>query len=116
MISPDLYFETRGGKFTDQIALAAGKMRAELALIESKLMTKKYLAGERLSAADLIIYPIIMQLNRSAASDRDDTHALAIYPLAQYFPRIADWASRMEKIPGYTNAYPPHWKPEKRLN
>jgi glutathione S-transferase len=104
-------FRNKGGEFTDQIALAAEKMRAELALIESKLMTKEYLAGERLSAADLIIYPIIMQLNRAAASDRDDTHTLAIHPLAQCFPRISDWASRMEKIPGYTNAYPPHWKP-----
>ena len=49
-------------------------------------MTKKYIIGERLSAANLIIYPIIMQFNRAAAHDRDDTHALAIYPLAQCFP------------------------------
>lgn len=49
-------------------------------------MTKEYIIGERLSAANLIIYPIIMQFNRAAAHDRDDTHALAIYPLAQCFP------------------------------
>jgi glutathione S-transferase len=67
-------FRNKGGEFTDQIALAAEKMRTELALIESKLMTKEYLAGDRLSAADLIIYPIIMQLDRAAASDRDYTH------------------------------------------
>jgi glutathione S-transferase len=104
-------FRSKGAEFTEQIALAAEKVRAELALIETKLMTMEYLAGERLSAADLITYPIIMQLGRTAERDNDDAHALAIHPLAQYFPRIADWASRMEKIPGYANAYPPHWKP-----
>lgn len=104
-------FRSKGAEFTDQIALAAEKVRAELALIETKLMTTEYLASGRLSAADLITYPFIMQVSRAAARDRDDTHALEIHPLAQCFPHIADWALRMEKIPGYANAYPPHWKP-----
>lgn len=103
-------FRNKGAEFTDQIALAAEKIRAELALIETTLMTKQYLAGDRLSAADLIIYPFVMQLDRAAARDSDNIHALSVYPLTECFPHIANWTSRLEQIPGYANAYPPHWK------
>ena len=103
-------FRNKGAEYTDQIAHAAEKIRTELSLIETKLTTQPFLAGERLSAADLITYPIIMQLARSAALDNDDAHALAVHPLASRYPQISKWAVLMENIPGYANAYPPHWK------
>jgi len=62
-----------------------------------------------MSAADLIAYPVIMQLDRAGQREEAKDFDLA-YPLRDHFPNLAAWRARMESLPGYENAYPPHWK------
>jgi len=92
-----------------QIAQAAEKVRAELALYEARLAFAPFLAGRTLSAADLVVYPVLMQLGRAAAREQAQGFDLA-WPLSDNLPNVARWAARIEALPGYADAYPPHWK------
>lgn len=103
-------FRGKGDAFAEQIAEAAGPVRAELAQLETTLSARPWLAGETLSAADLATYPVVMQLLRAAGREEAAPHALQVYPLAEHFPNLAAWAGRIEALPGYDEAYPPHWK------
>lgn len=103
-------FRGKGEAFAEQIAEAAEPVRAELARLETTLSAEPWLAGEALSAADLTTYPVVMQLMRAAGREEAAPHALGVYPLAKHFPNLAAWAGRIEALPGYDDAYPPHWK------
>ena len=35
---------------------------------------------------------------------------LGIAPFRSHYPALAAWQVRMEELPGYDQAYPPHWK------
>lgn len=103
-------FRGKGKEFSEKITAAAAKVRHELSLMEAALSKSPWVAGDRLSAADLVVYPVIMQLLRGAAREGEAELELAIYPLADYFPRTGAWCEAMSKLRGYENAYPPHWK------
>lgn len=103
-------FRGKGMEFKDQIADAAVKVRDELAPLEALLSSASWIAGDRLSAADLVLYPMVMQLMRAAGREEAAAHSLSVYPLAQHFPNFGAWCERIETLPGYDDAYPPHWK------
>ena len=103
-------FRGKAADFADKIKEAAETVRDELALYETALNENKWLAGSALSAADLIAFPVTMQLMRAAGREDAEPLQLAIYPLADHFPNLAAWVSRVEALSGYDNAYPPHWK------
>jgi glutathione S-transferase len=103
-------FRGKAADAAEKIKDAAETVRDELALYETALNKNDWLAGDILSAADLTAFPVIMQLMRAVIREDAAPLELAIHPLANYFPNIAAWVSRMEALPGYDNAYPPHWK------
>jgi glutathione S-transferase len=103
-------FRGKGREFTNQITDAAAKVRNELALIEASLSKAPWISGDNLSAADLVVYPVMMQLERAAAREEEAELELAIYPFGENFPNIDVWRQEIENLPGYQNAYPPHWK------
>jgi len=103
-------FRGKAAEFVDKITEAAETVRDELALYETALNENEWIAGDILSAADLIAFPVIMQLMRAVSREDAEPLQLAMYPLADHFPNLANWISRVEMLPGYDNAYPPHWK------
>lgn len=103
-------FRGKAAEFADQITKAAVAVRDELALLDSQLASSPWLARETPSAADLVTYPVVMQLVRAVSRDEAGPLDLAIHPLTDHFPAVAAWAERVEALPGYGNAYPPHWK------
>tara|TARA_R110002110_G_scaffold1294_11_gene5337 strand:- start:2278 stop:2940 length:663 start_codon:yes stop_codon:yes gene_type:complete len=103
-------FRGKGREFAAQITDAAAKVRDELALIETGLSAASWIAGDKLSAADLVTYPVVMQLFRAAAREQEAELNLSIQPAADHFPNIDAWCREIEKLPGYDKAYPPHWK------
>jgi glutathione S-transferase len=52
-------FRGKGVDFKDQIADAAAKVRGELGLLEVRLSSTPWIAGDALSAADLVVYPTV---------------------------------------------------------
>ena len=103
-------FRGRGAEFAEQITAAAENVRGELALLESRLGESDWVSGAMLSAADLTVFPVLMQLARAAGRDEAEALELGVYPFDQHYPRLAEWCGRIEALPGYENAYPPHWK------
>jgi glutathione S-transferase len=103
-------FRGKGAEFADRITSAAETARHELSLLEARLAATTWLAGEKLSAADLVVYPVLMQLLRAATREDGASLSLAIHPLDTHFPQLGAWAARIENLPGYDNAYPPHWR------
>lgn len=103
-------FRGKAQEFAQQIIDAAAVVRAELAMLETRLSAGPWIAGKDLSAADLVLYPVLMQLLRAVARDDAVPLDLALHPLGDHFPKLDAWCRRMTALPGYDNAYPPHWK------
>ena len=102
-------FRGKGAEFEEQITEAAVTVRKELTLLETSLSSSPWLTGQTLSAADLFVFPFLMQLKRAVARDEAKPMSLDIHPFDTYFPNIATWQARIETLPGFRNAYPPHW-------
>jgi glutathione S-transferase len=60
-------FRGKSAEFVEQITKASVSARAELALLETRLGSGSWFAGDRASAADLIAFPVVMQLTRALA-------------------------------------------------
>ena len=103
-------FRGKAQEFADQVTKAAGTVRDELGLLEARASDGPWLAGEAISAADLVAYPVVMQLLRAVSRDDAAPLDLGLHPLSDVFPMLDGWCRRMETLPGYDNAYPPHWK------
>ena len=103
-------FRNKVAEFKEQIADAAAKLHDELVLLSERLSASKCLAGTKASAADRIVFPVLMQLNRAAGQENAAALGLAITPLDTNYPMLAAWQARMKAPPGFESAYPPHWK------
>ena len=68
-------FRGKAADAAEKIKDAAETVRDELALYETALNENEWLAGDTLSAADLIAFPVIMQLMRAVG--REDAETVA---------------------------------------
>lgn len=94
----------------DKIKASAIQAHEALEWVETVLETSPYLAGASLSAADVSFMPIVQGLIR--AGHRDDAKALDIGfdNFEKDYPCISAWLGKIEAVPGYDRAYPPHWR------
>ena len=93
-----------------EIKASAIEAHGALEWVESVLSRDHYLAGENLSAADVSYMTIVQGLIR--VGGRDDAKALELGfdTFEQTYPAITAWLGRMEALPAYDRAYPPHWR------
>ena len=89
---------------------AAGELHGELGRMEEVVSARGWLAGERLSAADLAVYPFVEGLLRAAGKEAVRPMDLGLLPLAGRYPALEDWRQRIMAVPGYARTYPPHWR------
>ena len=93
------------------IAIAAREaIETEFVYLNKSLQDKDYLASENLSAADLVLYPVIPFLSRAAIKENTEEVSGSLRTLDKSYPAIVAWCKRIESIPGYEKTYPPHWK------
>lgn len=86
----------------DEIASERKALGDEFAMFEGYI-AGDYLAGE-LSAADFTLYPMIALCLRMERKKPDLAIRSAIGP------KLAAWMTRIEALPYFDKAYPPHWK------
>ncbi len=101
------------GKLPDekQIAITARTaIEKELVNINDHLRNKDYLAHEALSAADIVLYPVLSFLFRAANKENTEEISGTLRSIDECYPGIGAWQKRIESIPGYEKTYPPHWK------
>jgi glutathione S-transferase len=89
---------------------ARGPAHDALSWVDETLNGAAYFAGSTITAADIILLPVMQALARAAGKDVAAHLDLAILPMEETYPGIAAWLARMETLPGYGNSYPPHWR------
>lgn len=108
-IVASVFFDTLAEKI-EEITRAMHVMAAEARTIENRLASSEWLVGERVSAADMTIFPQIMLLLRAMEKKEAEDLRARFIPMEQNYPAIAAWIRRMEQLPGYDRTYPPHWR------
>ena len=93
-----------------QVDAAADAVHGEMLALEERLRDGRWLAGDALSAADIAIYPIVEGILRAAAKPAARAVDIRVLPFERTHPSMAAWRKRIMALPGYDNAYPPHWR------
>jgi glutathione S-transferase len=100
--------ETKG--LEEELRAIAAQVREEIALYEGRLAQSRYLAGPRLTAADLVLYPTLMLIGRIGTRAPALDLGLGLENLRASHPNVDRWARTIEALPGYDATYPPHWR------
>ncbi len=93
-----------------EIEAASVSVSEEFSKINSQLSSQKFLAGSTLSAADIVLFPLVMSLHRALTLEAGKLLDLAYIPYSISYPAIAEWIKRIESLPRYEKAYPPNWR------
>jgi glutathione S-transferase len=94
----------------DGMRSSASSVLETLGWMEKVLERGKYLAGETVSAADIVALPNMQMLARVGRRPEAIDMNLGLDNFSMNLPAIAAWLTRMEAVPGYDAAYPPHWR------
>ncbi|WP_207450782.1 glutathione S-transferase family protein [Roseomonas marmotae] len=102
----------RGYAKDDPEAMRASAARVYDALgwMEQALSITPYLAGDDITATDIVALPNIQMLRRVAVRSEAIEMELGLEDLGARLPALGAWLSRMETMRGYDAAYPPHWR------
>jgi glutathione S-transferase len=103
-------FFGKGLDKVEEIDQAAQTLRRELKALDERLARSRWLVGDKISAADIGVFPLIQLLLRAASKEAARQFNLGWYPLAQAFRNVAAWVERIEALPNYQRTYPPHWR------
>jgi glutathione S-transferase len=103
-------FFGKGLDKVEEIQQAAQTIREELNSIDARLRRSSWMVGAQISAADIIIFPVVQLLLRAASKEAAQPLNLRFIPLSQNFPNIDRWVRQIETLPGYERTYPPHWR------
>jgi glutathione S-transferase len=106
----DPVFSGKTAEEAEEIKVALPHLHDELRRVEAQLNRSSWLAGDAISAADLVAYPAIETLMRAAGKDAVRAFNLGLLPLERNHPAIAAWRGRITALPGYDRTYPPHWR------
>ncbi|HEX4338987.1 MAG TPA: glutathione S-transferase family protein [Polyangiaceae bacterium] len=86
------------------------QVREELSIHDGRLARQAYLAGPRLTAADLVLYPTLMLIGRVGTRDTALSVGLGLETLRADHANVDRWARAIESLSGYDATYPPHWR------
>jgi glutathione S-transferase len=95
---------------TDEAIASRRQVEQELDRLEALLERNDYLAGNRLTAADVAVYPVVQLL--LIAARRENTEAVSgrLCRADAHFPAFNAWCGRIEALPGFARTNPPHWR------
>jgi glutathione S-transferase len=103
-------FFGKGLENVEEIRLAAEMVRQELKLLDTALTQSPWLVGDRITAADIAVFPLVQLLLRAAAKEPAEPLDLGLLPFATNYPALTHWVRQIEALPGYQRTYPPHWR------
>jgi glutathione S-transferase len=103
-------FFGKGLDKVEEIQQAAETLRRELKTMDERLAGANWLVGDKISAADIGVFPLVQLLLRAASKEAARPLNLGFAPLAKTFPNVARWVERIEALPNYQRTYPPHWR------
>jgi glutathione S-transferase len=93
------------------IPAVAEKIRQELSLMEQRLASAKWLCGDTISAADIVLIPTFQRLLRASGRAPGLAQQLELGSLGTTFANLVAWNKRVESLPAFEHTFPPHWRP-----
>src|SRR4051812_20602197 len=93
-----------------EVRAALPPIAAELGRLEGTLHDRPCLAGLALTAADVVVYPMVRSLLRAADKPDAARFEHGLDGFSGRYPQLAAWMARVEALPGYERTYPPHWR------
>lgn len=94
----------------DEINENFAKVRAEIDIAAGWLGDNDFLAGDNPTAVDVSLYPALAMLRRVGPSLAVPGVEPNLPDFDRDYPKLAAWMTRVEALPGYDAAYPPHWR------
>jgi glutathione S-transferase len=82
----------------------------EISTVTGWLSGKSFMAGETPSAVDVVLYPSLAMLQRVVPSINIPGINSDLPDYDESFPELAAWMKRVEALPGFDAAFPPHWR------
>ncbi|MEM7151452.1 MAG: glutathione S-transferase family protein [Myxococcota bacterium] len=93
----------------EDIDAAIEELNKELGQLNTRLVSSPWLAGERVSAADVFFWVSLQQVIRAAGKPSAKDLNLGVDPLSERYPELAEWSERFGALPGVDRTWPPHW-------
>ncbi len=84
-------------------------LRDECQRLENLLGKNTYLVGETPSAAEAVCFPEIRLIERGVDTKFAEMEALGLASIANEFPKLEAWKSRISELPNVDRTMPPHW-------
>ena len=94
----------------EDLAESMHVVASEARSIEARLAAADWVVGEKVSAADIVIFPSLQILLRALARPEARDLSSRFLPLDVNYPALSRWIARVEGLPGYERTYPPHWR------
>ena len=89
----------------DSIEKSACYVQAELNILEEVLEKSEYLTGTKITAADIILFPLLKALLRAMEFGSAEKLDLELKELNKCYPNLANWMILIESVPGYKNTF-----------
>jgi len=83
---------------------------AEIATVTSWLDGNDFMVGDKPSAVEAMLYPSLAMIARIGPTLKVPGINPNIPDYATDFPALDAWMKRVEALPGFDAAYPPHWR------
>jgi len=100
----------QAGTAAGEIKAAALQSHKALKWMEGILNVTQFLASDHLSAADFNAIPCVQFLARVGRGADALSLQLGLDALGSSYPAVSRWIARIEELPCYDAAYPPHWR------
>ncbi len=94
----------------DEINESFALVGDEIRTVSSWLDGNDFMAGDAPSAVDVMLYPHLAMIARIGPTIQVPGITPNIPDYAEDFPELAAWMKRVEALPGFDAAYPPHWR------
>lgn len=104
-----IFTQTFAGK-EDDINQHFANARAEIATVNDWLNGNDFMAAGAPTAVDAILYPALALIARVGPNINVPGITPNIPDYESAFPDLAAWMKRVEALPGFDKAYPPHWR------
>ncbi len=87
------------------------KLKAEFTMLNDNILAdKNWLAGDKLSAADIAIYPVVRFVEKLAAQEDVSKLNIDILPIEEKYPKLGNLMQNIDAMPNVESLYPPDWR------
>ncbi|WP_126453203.1 glutathione S-transferase family protein [Sulfuriflexus mobilis] len=105
-----MIFRNTASDKPDEFENLTTKVTPEFQRLDALLDDTLFLAGETITAADIVAYPRFAHFLLAITEPEAQPLARQFLPFKDHYPSISRWMGRIERLPGFQATFPPHWR------